>query len=134
MLARDTGWAKRLQGHEDSPHRHLRAIVIGALVGLVFGATSIGTGSLLVVLLSMFLPLEEVRVVATATLYGFVLGAYATLLHTFWGDVNWPLVASLLLGTLPGVWLGVELANRAPRRLLRAVFSVAVVLAGWKLL
>jgi len=48
--------------------------------------------------------------------------------------VSWPLVVWLLLGSLPGVVLGSELAAHAPRRFLRACFSVGAVWAGWKLI
>ncbi len=130
VLARDTGWIRRLQAKVGDGHLSLRVAMIGVIVGLLFGATSIGTGSLLVVLLSIFLPLPEVRVVGTAMLYGFAISLFGALLHTASGTVDWQLVLFLLLGSLPGVVLGSGLATHAPRRLLRTCFSVGAIWAG----
>ncbi|MFQ5663839.1 MAG: sulfite exporter TauE/SafE family protein [Terriglobia bacterium] len=134
VLARDTGWVRRWQAGEGHPSLVRRGVLIGVVVGVVFGATSIGTGSLLVLLLSIFLSLSEVRVVGTAIFYGFVISLFASILHIAWGTVSWPLVGWLLLGSLPGVMIGSELAARAPRRFLRACFSLGAVWAGWKLI
>ena len=54
--------------------------------------------------------------------------------HVALGNVIWGLVMLLLVGALPGVMLGSELAARAPHRLLRTAFSVGAVLAGLKLI
>lgn len=134
VLARDTDWARRLQAHERHPSLPGRAMAIGVVVGLLFGATSIGTGSLLLVLLSIFLSLQEGRVVGTAIVYGFVISVFASLLHVVGGTVHWGLVGWLLLGSVPGVVVGAELAARAPARLLRVCFSLGAVWAGWKLI
>lgn len=112
----------------------MRTTAIGAVVGLLFGSTSIGTGSLLVVLLSLFLSLMEVRVVGTAIVYGFVLSVFAALMHVWSGNVDWSLVCFLLVGGVPGVVLGSLLAKRAPQKLLRTCFSIGAVLAAWKLI
>lgn len=134
VLARDTKWVRRWQAGQDHPSLGRRSIVIGAVVGLLFGATSVGTGSLLVVLLSIFLALPEARVVGSAVLYGFVVSLFAALLHIFWGAVSWPLVGLLWLGSIPGVVLGSQLAARVPHRFLRVCLSLGAVWAGLKLL
>ena len=134
VLARNTEWVRRWQAGMDHPNVARRGLMIGALVGLLFGTTSIGTGSLLVLLLTIFLALPEVRVVGSAILYGFVISLFAGVIHVALGNMIWGLVMLLLAGALPGVLLGSELAVRAPHRLLRTAFSVGAVLAGLKLI
>ncbi len=134
VLARDTRWVRRWQADEYHPNAGLRGVVIGAVVGLLFGLTSIGTGSLLVVLMSIFLALSESRVVGTAIVYGFAISLLASALHIYVGTVHWRLVVLLLAGGIPGVLLGSELAARAPRRFLRVCFSLGAIWAGWKLI
>ncbi len=134
VLARDTRWIRRWQVGEDHPTVGLRGVIIGAVVGLLFGSTSVGTGSLLVVLISIFLALSESRVVGTAIVYGFAISLLASVLHIYVGTVHWRLVLLLLAGGIPGVLLGAELAARAPRRFLRMCFSLGAVWAGWKLI
>ncbi len=119
VLLRETPWLRRLQVEEHHATRPRRAKIIGLLVGLLFGATSIGTGSLLVVLLSVFLRAAEVRVVGTAILYGFAVSLFGALFHVLAGNVSWQLVLLLSLGSIPGVILGSWLAVRTPRRALR---------------
>ena len=134
VLARDTRWARRWQIGEDHPTVGLRGVVIGVIVGVLFGLTSIGTGSLLVVLLSVFFALSETRVVGTAIVYGFVISLIGSALHIYVGTVNWRLVSLLLAGGFPGAVLGAGLAAHAPRRFLRVCFSLGAIWAGWKLI
>ena len=134
VLARNTEWVQRWQAGLDHPNVGRRGLIIGAIVGLLFATTSIGTGSLLVLLLTIFLALPEIRVVGSAILYGFMISVLVGVVHVALGNVIWGLVMLLLVGALPGVMLGSELAARAPHRLLRTAFSVGAVLAGLKLI
>ncbi len=133
-LARDSAWVRRWRVGKNRPAIGPRAMIIGAVVGFLFGSTSIGSGSLLVVLLSIFLPLSEVHVVGSAILYGFAISLFGSLLHIAWGTVSWQLVLLLSLGSLPGVVAGSALAAHAPHRFLRTCFSLAAVLIGWRLI
>ena len=53
--------------------------------------------------------------------------------HASLGSVDWPLLAKLLAGSLPGIWLGSRLITRTPERLIRGVLSVLLAWAGTKL-
>jgi len=135
ILAKDNPWVKRLRESEWGDFgKKLRLGAIGSVVGFIFSTTSIGSGSLSVLLLSLFMPLAESRVVGTAIVYGFVVSAFSSFCHIAAGNVEWALVGFLLLGSVPGVLLGSKLALRAPRRLLRTCFSLAAIGAGWKLI
>ncbi|HTH08495.1 MAG TPA: TSUP family transporter, partial [Acidovorax sp.] len=50
------------------------------------------------------------------------------------GSVDWPLLAQLLAGSLPGIWLGSRLVSRTPERLIRSALSVLLAWAGFKLI
>jgi hypothetical protein len=50
------------------------------------------------------------------------------------GSVNWPLLGSLLLGSLPGIWLGSHASAKVPERFLRPILASMLVLVGGKLI
>lgn len=135
VLAKDTRWVERLRSKAQSAARQTLAVrAIGAVTGFIFAITSIGSGSLIILLLSLFAPLVEAQVVGTAIVYGFLISAFTSILHISVGNVDWALVAWLLVGSIPGVMVGSRLALRAPQRLLRTCFSLGAIGAGWKLI
>ncbi|HZU41845.1 MAG TPA: sulfite exporter TauE/SafE family protein [Terriglobales bacterium] len=135
ILARDNKWISRLRAveNQNSAVVRLKLIIIGALVGFMFSTTSIGSGSVLVILLGVFAPLDENHVVGTSVFYGFVISAFVSVLQFTSGNTDWHLLGSLLLGAIPGVVIGSKLAVRAPKKFLRVCFSCAAISAGWKM-
>jgi hypothetical protein len=135
ILARDNRLLTRLRGTDDqhSAVVRLKLIIIGAIVGFMFSTTSIGSGSVLVILLGIFAPLDENHVVGTSVFYGFVISAFVSILQFTSGNTDWELLVSLLIGAVPGVVIGSKLAVRAPKKFLRVCFSFAAISAGWKL-
>ena len=135
ILARDNRLITRLRAAENqnSAVMRLKLIIIGAIVGFMFSTTSIGSGSVLVSLLGVFAPLDENHVVGTSVFYGFVISAFVSILQFTSGNTDWQLLASLLLGAIPGVVIGSKLAVRAPKKFLRVCFSCAAISAGWKM-
>jgi uncharacterized membrane protein YfcA len=53
--------------------------------------------------------------------------------HASLGSVDWPLLAKLLAGSLPGIWLGSRLVSHTPERWIRGALSVLLAWAGTKL-
>ncbi|MCL6521963.1 MAG: sulfite exporter TauE/SafE family protein [Firmicutes bacterium] len=104
--------------------------LLGALVGLLVGLTSVGAGSLVAPLLLAGSLLGPRQVVGTDLAAGLLVGAAATLAHGLAGDVRPGLVAALLAGSLPGVWLGGRLAARLPLLPLRLLLSGTVLALG----
>ncbi len=135
VLARDNRWVTRLRATDGqrSAVVRLKLIVIGALVGFMFSTTSIGTGSVLVILLGVFAPLDENHVVGTSAFYGFVLAAFVSVLQFSSGNTDWELLLQLLIGAIPGVAIGSKLAVRAPKKFLRVCFSLGAISAGVKM-
>ena len=109
-------------------------ILFGAVIGTLVTLTSVGAGAIGVsVLLVLFPRLPLPRIVAADIAYAVPLTMVAGLGHASLGSVDWPLLAKLLAGSLPGIWLGTKLMHRAPEKMIRALLSVLLAWAGTKL-
>ncbi len=62
------------------------------------------------------------------------LTAVAGIGHWFLGSVDWLLLGSLLVGSLPGIWLGSHISTKVPDRILRPILATMLVLVGAKLM
>lgn len=108
-------------------------VAIGALGGLVVGATSVGAGSLMIVLLLFVYPsLTASRLVGTDLVQAIPLTAAAALGQLAFGHVVLSVTGALIVGSVPGVLVGSLLSSRAPDRLVRGAVTVAVGAAGLK--
>jgi uncharacterized membrane protein YfcA len=98
--------------------------------------TSIGAGALGVVFLAYLYPLRLTasRLVATDIVHAIPLAVFAGVGHLLMDHVNFGLLASLLMGSLPGVLAGAWLSSRLPHGVLRTVLSGMLFLTGAKLL
>lgn len=109
--------------------------LFGAVIGTLVTLTSVGAGAIGVSVLLLLYPLLPLpRIVAADIAYAVPLTLLAGLGHASLGSVNWPLLALLLTGSLPGIWLGSRLAQRAPERAVRSLLSVLLAYAGVKLI
>lgn len=109
-------------------------LVLGAVIGTLVTLTSVGAGAIGVTALLLLYPLLPLpRIVAADIAYAVPLTLVAGLGHASLGSVDWPLLAKLLTGSLPGIWLGARLITRTPERLIRGVLSVLLAWAGTKL-
>src|SRR3954468_20951516 len=87
--------------------RHkVAAVALGASVGFVLGITSAGSGSLIAVGLIMLFRLTPQRVVGTDVFHAAILLWAAALAHVVAGNVDYALAGTILIGSIPGVWLG----------------------------
>jgi uncharacterized membrane protein YfcA len=113
----------------------LRTLAIGVLGGFVVGMTSVGSGSLLIVMLMLLYPrLSGSRLVGTDLAQAIPLVGAAALGHMVFGDVHFGLTASLLVGSIPGVYFGARFSSRAPDRLIRPILVLVLVASALKLL
>ena len=119
----------------DVPVRILPTIAIGVAGGLIVGLTSVGSGSLMIVLLLVLYPrLQTSALVGTDLVQAVPLVASAALGHVLFGDFQLSLTTSLLLGCIPGVYAGARLSSRAPDHAIRPVLVVVLVASALKLL
>ena len=108
--------------------RHkVAAVAIGVFVGFVLGMTSAGSGALIVVALIGF-RLIPTRIVGTGVFHAAILLWAASIAHVVAGDVDFGLAGTLIVGSVPGVWIGSLLAVRLPATVLRS--AIAIVLLG----
>jgi len=109
-------------------------LLFGALIGTLVTLTSVGAGAIGVTALMLLYPLLPLpRIVAADIAYAVPLTLVAGLGHASLGSVDWSLLAKLLAGSLPGIWLGSRLTHRTPDRVIRSVLSVLLAWAGLKL-
>lgn len=121
-------------GFEWRPGQRVRVIAIGAIVGLIVTATSIGSGSVTLPLLSLSVPLVAMSsLVGSDIAFAAFLIPAAALGRWSMGDVNLPLVLKLLIGSLPGVYIGSKLCGRLSQSWLRPVVAVTLVFVGTRL-
>jgi uncharacterized protein len=110
------------------------AATVGVFVGFVLGITSAGSGALIAVALIYIFRLVPTRVVGTDIFHAALLLWAAALAHIVAGNVDYALVGTILLGSLPGVWCGSHMSVRLPTGALRTALGVVLVGAGLGLL
>jgi uncharacterized membrane protein YfcA len=120
---------------EDVKVRPLPTLLVGVLGGLVVGMTSVGSGSLMIVALLLLYPsIRAGQLVGTDLVQAVPLVASASLGHLLFGDFQLELTASLLIGALPGVYLGARVSSSAPGGIVRRALVVVLLASGLKLL
>lgn len=115
-------------------HKKLVVICAGALIGFIVGFTSVGSGSLIIVILAFLYPkLSNRELVGTDIFQALLLLIAGSLVFISFGSVNWGLVFSLLIGSLPGVFIGSKLTRVIPDRFLRPVLALLLIITGYEL-
>jgi hypothetical protein len=108
--------------------RHkVAAITLGASVGVVLGMTSAGSGSLIALGLILIFRLTPYRVVGTDIFHAAILLWVAAIAHIAAGNVDYELAGLILLGSIPGVWVGSHMSVRLPAGTLRTVLGVVLI-------
>ncbi|OLE30595.1 MAG: permease [Actinobacteria bacterium 13_1_20CM_3_71_11] len=130
------GYRSRRAVGEPAPIRirPLATALLGAAGGLVVGLTSVGSGSLIiVVLLALYPALRANDLVGTDIVQAIPLVAAAALGHALFGDLHLDIAAAVLVGSVPGVLIGARLSSRAPAGLIRAALVVVLLASALKL-
>jgi uncharacterized membrane protein YfcA len=120
---------------EERIARPLPTVITGAAIGVLVTLTSVGAGVIGVVALFFLYPLLPARHIVGADIaHAVPLTLVAGLGHAAMGTVNWTLLGTLLIGSLPAIYLGAALAHRLPERTLRLALATMLVGIGFKLL
>jgi uncharacterized protein len=115
--------------------RHkVAAVVLGVCVGFVLGITSAGSGALIAVGLILLFRLTPTRVVGTDVFHAAILLWAAGMAHIIAGNVDFGLAANILVGSIPGVWLGSHWSVRVQPAVLRTTLALVLIGAGIALL
>jgi uncharacterized protein len=115
--------------------RHkVAAVTLGATVGFVLGVTSAGSGALIAVGLILLFRLSPQRVVGTDVFHAAIVLWAAGLAHVSAGNVDFGLVGNILIGSIPGVWVGSHWSVRVEPFVLRGTLALVLIGAGLALL
>jgi uncharacterized membrane protein YfcA len=110
-------------------------IVLGAFLGVAVSISSVGAGAIgVTVLLMLYRRLPIARIVGTDIAHAVPLALVAGFGHWLIGSVDFGLLLSLLIGSIPGVIAGSLLSSRAPDRLLRPALALVLIVSGVRLL
>ena len=122
---------RQLQGRALSAATVIAGVVLGTLVTV----SSIGAGAIGATLLVMLYPkLTPAEVAGTDIAYAVPLTAIAAVGHWWLGSIDWTLLVTLLIGSLPGITLGSMLARKVPERFLRALLAMTLTGVAVKLI
>jgi uncharacterized protein len=103
------------------------AVAIGAVLGLLLGLTSVGSGALIGPALILLFRLTPRRVVGTDVFHAAILLWAAGLAHWVGGNIDFALMGTILLGSIPGVWIGAALVDRVPVAFLRPALGCVLL-------
>ena len=113
-----------------SAARRLATVGIGAAAGFIIGLTSVGSGTLLAMVLIVFYPLASSRVVGTDVFHSLLLLTATGIAQIRFGNVDLGMVAALVLGSVPGVILGSHLTLKTPAKWLRLILALVLLISG----
>jgi len=123
------------QDRPDVAVRILPTVLVGAVGGLVVGMTSVGSGSLIIIaLMALYPALKASSLVGPDLVQSVPLVMSAALGHILFGDFQLSLTTSLLIGCVPGAWVGAMLSSRAPGGIVRRALAFVLLASALKLL
>jgi uncharacterized membrane protein YfcA len=108
--------------------------VIGLFAGVLVGMTSVGSGSVIMMLLLLFYSFSPRMNVGTDVVHAVILTGVTGFLHFRLGNVDPRLVVTLLIGSIPGGLLGSHLATRLPLLWLRRILCALLLVTGARML
>ncbi|KFX82049.1 membrane protein, partial [Ralstonia solanacearum] len=104
------------------------------VLGVLVTVSSIGAGAVGATLILILYPeLKSAEVAGTDIAYAVPLTAVAGLGHMYLGTIDWNLLVSLLVGSIPGIWLGARLSKSLPERLTRGALAATLTVTAIKL-
>lgn len=127
----------RAADHDPGPVviRPIPTVIVGLIGGVVVGMTSVGSGSLIIVaLLFMYPGLKASEIVGTDLVQAVPLVGAAAVGHMLFGDFQFDVASSVLLGAIPGVYLGARVSSRASQALIRRALVIVLTASALKLL
>jgi len=114
--------------------RHkVAAVALGGSIGFVLGITSAGSGTLIAIGLILGFRLSPHRVVGTDVAHAAVLLWVAAAAHLVSGNIDFGLAGTILIGSIPGVWIGANLSTRLPQEWLRLALATVMLASGLSL-
>ncbi len=134
LLVQELRQPKELTPRRSNQGSRQKIIAIGFLSGISVGVTSIGSGTITMMLLLLVCPYSPIMVVGTDIMHAVVVTGFSSLLHVQLGTVDSRLLLALLAGSIPGGLLGTRLSTRVPGHWLRRILGAVLLLTGARML
>jgi uncharacterized membrane protein YfcA len=114
--------------------KKLPTLAIGTSIGFIVGITSVGSGTLVIILLLFLYPrLRGSQMVGTDLAQAIPMVGSAAIAHILFGDFKLGLTLSILIGSIPGVVIGASVSSYAPTAFLRGALAAVLLVSGLKL-
>ena len=122
-------------GHWVSPqYTPALTVILGVILGFLVTLTSVGAGALGVTALLILYPKAHItKIVGTDVAHAVPLTMVAGLGHVTLGTVDYGLLGTLLIGSIPGIWIGSHLSSKVAEHWVRTVLALILVYVGQKL-
>ena len=129
------GVGLRLERWIPENRKPLLTVLCGLILGVLVSLSSIGAGAIGATLIMLLYPrLESHRVVGTDIAHAVPLTLVAGIGHATLGHIDWSLLGALLIGSIPGIWIGAQLTRKMPEKLVRTLLCLSLVSAGLKVI
>ncbi len=114
--------------------RPVATTILGAVAGLIVGMTSVGSGSIVIIaLMALYPALKASQLVGTDLVQAVPMVSAAALAHLLFGDFQFALTTSLLVGSVPGVFLGAQLSARLQGGFVRRALAFVLLASSLKM-
>ncbi|MBQ0753594.1 MAG: sulfite exporter TauE/SafE family protein [Gammaproteobacteria bacterium] len=114
-------------------HKAVWTIVMGVILGVLVTLSSVGAGAIgTAVLLILYPRLPSVHIVGTDLAHAVPLTLVAGIGHLFLGHVNWELLAALLVGSVPAIYVGTHAGAKMPDKILQPILVTVLMALGLK--
>ncbi|GAB6900802.1 sulfite exporter TauE/SafE family protein [Kineosporia succinea] len=114
--------------------RPVPTVLVGILGGLIVGITSVGSGSLIIIaLMALYPTLKAAQLVGTDLFQAVPLVFSAAIGHILFGDFHLDLTLALIVGSVPGAWLGAQLSTRLPGGLVQRALAFVLLASALKM-
>jgi uncharacterized protein len=125
----------RLERWIPESRKPMLTVICGLILGVLVSLSSIGAGAIGATMLMLLYPrLESHRIVGTDIAHAVPLTLVAGIGHATLGHVDWTLLGALLIGSIPGIWIGAQLTRKMPEKLVRTLLCISLVTAGLKVI
>lgn len=112
----------------------LLTVVLGVVLGALVTLTSVGAGALGVTALLILYPREKITtIVGSDIAHAVPLTLIAGLGHATLGTINYSLLGTLLIGSIPGIYLGSHLSAKVAEHWVRIALAIILIYVGIKL-